>query len=151
MRTNITAFKFQGGKKSCYTNLVKLKRVWKQKPNQTGCMYAAKQQQASLKVVLPLKNLHSLTSLNARTTFRDGAQRCRRCTQAAPSPPGCSALLPGRLVIVRLTGQATRLPGTEVEGKERGEKGRRRADGDTDSGSPLEVGRGRETMTWPSD
>lgn len=67
VRTNITAFKFQGAKKSCYTNLVKLKRVWKQNPNQAGCMHAAKQQQASLKVVPSLKNLHSLTSLNACT------------------------------------------------------------------------------------
>lgn len=35
-------------------------------------------------------------------------------------------LLPERLVIVRRVGQTAKLPGTEVEGKERGEKGRRR-------------------------
>lgn len=56
----------------------------------------------------------------------------------ASSPPGCSTLLPEGLIFVRHVDQTAKLPGMRVEEKEWCE----REDGDTDLGSPLEVGRG---------
>lgn len=88
---------FQTTEKSHYAIVVYLKTVCK-KPQPDRLYVCSKAAAASLKVLSFLENLNLPSPcLNAPSTSSNWVQRCWRCTQPAPSLPGCPTLLPERL------------------------------------------------------